>query len=159
MIINQTLKSSLLIASSFCLLSLPLTACNGLSLGQIGQVGQSDSGIYGLPLKLIHEGECQMPSYTRYEVKGDGMTMDGKEKFTDYREFKGKYDAHGLSVFAPLSDKLVKSPKMAEYQGLDFTKETGWGDFITDLNARLIEAKKSQDAVVARPHNPEETAA
>jgi hypothetical protein len=72
MILNQTLKSSLLIASSFCLLSLPLTACNGLSLGQIGQVGQSDSGIYGLPLKLIHEGECQMPSYTRYEVKADG---------------------------------------------------------------------------------------
>ncbi|MBT9584739.1 hypothetical protein IV102_15455 [bacterium] len=97
--------------------------------------------------------------YTRYEVKGDGMTMDGKEKFTDYREFKGKYDAHGLSVFAPLSDKLVKSSKMAEYQGLDFTKETGWGDFITELNAKLIEGKKSQDGVVARPHNPEQTAA
>ena len=72
MILKQTFKSSLIIASSFCLLSLPLTACNGLSLGQIGQVGQSDSGIYGLPLKLIHEGECQMPNYTRYEVKADG---------------------------------------------------------------------------------------
>lgn len=72
MILNLKLKSGFLIASTFCLISLPLTACNGLSLGQIGQVGQTDSGIYGLPLKLIHEGECQMPSYIRYEVKADG---------------------------------------------------------------------------------------
>jgi len=93
-------------------------------------------------------------NYTRYEVKGEGLTLDGKEKFTDYREFQGTYDAHGLSVFAPLSDKLVNGPKMAEYQGLDFTKETGWGDFIKDLNVRLVEAKKSQGEVVARPHDP-----
>ncbi|MBT9544176.1 MAG: hypothetical protein IV090_02170 [Candidatus Sericytochromatia bacterium] len=72
MVLTQKLKSGILIASTFCLVSLPLTACNGLSLGQIGQIGQTDSGIYGLPLKLIHEGECQMPSYTRYEVKADG---------------------------------------------------------------------------------------
>lgn len=97
--------------------------------------------------------------YTRYEIKGEGRTLNGKETFTDYREFKGKYDAHGLSVFAPLSDKLVKSPKMAEYQGLDFTKETGWGDFVTGLNAKLVEAKKAQDKVVSRPHDPEATAA
>jgi hypothetical protein len=92
--------------------------------------------------------------YTRYEVKGEGLSLDGKEKFTDYREFKGKYDAHGLSVFAPLSDKLVKSAKMTEYQGLDFTQETGWGDYITELNGKLLEAKKTQDDVVARPHDP-----
>ena len=92
--------------------------------------------------------------YTRYEVKGDGMTLDGKEQFTDIREYHGTYDAHGLSVFAPLSDKLVKSPKMVEYQGLDFTKETGWGDFVTELNAKLIEAKKGKEDVVARPHDP-----
>ncbi|MGE3728032.1 MAG: hypothetical protein AB7I41_20925 [Candidatus Sericytochromatia bacterium] len=72
MILNQKLKSGLLLAATFCLVSLPLTACNGLSLGQMGLIGQSDSGIYGLPLKLIHEGECQMPNYTRYEVKADG---------------------------------------------------------------------------------------
>ncbi|MBT9584735.1 hypothetical protein IV102_15435 [bacterium] len=113
-----------------------------------------------LLLNLPPEVGCHwfLPVIPR-RCRGDGMTMDGKEKFTDYREFKGKYDAHGLSVFAPLSDKLVKSSKMAEYQGLDFTKETGWGDFITELNAKLIEGKKSQDGVVARPHNPEQTAA
>lgn len=72
MLLNRKLTSSLLIASTFCLVSLPLTACNSTLLGQVGQVGQTDSGIYGLPLKLIHEGECQMPSYTRFEVKADG---------------------------------------------------------------------------------------
>lgn len=95
-------------------------------------------------------------SYTRYEEKGEGQTLDGKEKFKDIRVFEGQYEAHGLSVFAPLSDKLVKSAKMAEYGELDFTKDTGWGEYITDLNKALVEATKTDGAVVARPVAPPE---
>ena len=101
--------------------------------------------------------------YKRYEEKGDGMTLDGKETFKDIRIYEGHYDSHGLSVFAPLSEKLVKSAKMGEYAALDFTKETGWGDYIKSLNSQLAEnAKKAaegQGATVSRPEAPPETQA
>lgn len=95
--------------------------------------------------------------YTRYEVKGEGITLDGKEKFTDYRAFEGEYDAHGLSVFAPLNERIAKSEKMNEYRGLDFNQETGWGDFVADLNKQLGELREQekQGKVVSRPEDPQ----
>lgn len=72
MLFTSRFRNSLLIAATVCLASLPLTACNATLLGQIGLISQTDSGIYGLPLRLLHEGECQMPSYTLFEVKADG---------------------------------------------------------------------------------------
>lgn len=98
--------------------------------------------------------------YKRYEERGDGRTTDGKETFKDVRIYEGTYEAHGLSVFAPLSQKLVKSAKMGEYAALDFTKETGWGDYIGQLNKALVanaEARAAAETgVVARPHTPPE---
>lgn len=98
--------------------------------------------------------------YKRYEEKGEGRTLDGKETFKDVRIYEGTYESHGLSVFAPLSEKLVKSAKMAEYSALDFTKETGWGEYIADLNKALVaNAKGRAEAdgeTVARPEAPPE---
>ena len=93
-------------------------------------------------------------TYKRYETKGQGMTMDGKEKFTDMRVYEGQYEAHGLSIFAPLGAQQIKSPKVAEYRGLDFSQETGWGDYMVELNQQLTAQVKGviQGDVVARPH-------
>ena len=98
--------------------------------------------------------------YKRYEEKGEGRTLDGKETFKDVRIYEGTYDSHGLSVFAPLSEKLVKSAKMAEYGALDFTKDTGWGEYVTDLNKALVANAKAraeaEGKTVARPETPPE---
>jgi hypothetical protein len=94
--------------------------------------------------------------YQRQEVMGNGQTLDGKEKFTDFRVYEGQYEANGLSVFAPLNERIVKGEKMAEYRGLDFSRDTGWGDFIVDLNKQIAEAREleKQGKVVARPEDP-----
>ena len=98
--------------------------------------------------------------YKRYEEKGEGRTLDGKETFKDVRIYEGHYESHGLSVFAPLSEKLVKSAKMAEYSALDFTKETGWGEYVGDLNKALVANAKAraeaEGKTVARPETPPE---
>ena len=93
--------------------------------------------------------------YERYEITGQGRSLDGKETFTEYRQYSGQYDSHGLSVFAPLSDKLAKGPKMAEYRSLDFTQETGWGDYMVALNEQLVAAQEAQGNIVARPADPD----
>lgn len=95
--------------------------------------------------------------YQRQEVVGTGQTLNGKEKFTEYRVYEGQYEANGLSVFAPLNERIVKGEKMAEYRGLDFSRDTGWGDFMVELNNKLAEAREAekQGKVVARPENPE----
>ena len=49
---------------------------------------------------------------------------------------------------------------MGEYAAMDFTKETGWGDYVKSLNQQLVEnAKKTAEAegsTVTRPEAPPE---
>jgi hypothetical protein len=97
--------------------------------------------------------------YTRLESKGEGITVDGKEHFTDYREFHGHYDTHGMSIFAPLSSKLTEGPKMNEYKDLSFSKDTGWGDFMKSFNKKLASTPlESQGHIVSRPADPDMSA-
>lgn len=93
-------------------------------------------------------------SYTRQEIMGEGVTTNGKEKFTEVRVYEGQYDAHGLSVFAPLSQKLTQGQKMSEYKGLSFSQETGWGDYVAELNQKLVAEEQKDGSVVARPEDP-----
>ena len=66
--------------------------------------------------------------------------------------YHGHYDSHGLSVFAPLTDKFAK--KMGEYGALDFNRDTGWGDYVTSLQGQLKAAAEVQGHTVARPEAP-----
>jgi hypothetical protein len=94
-------------------------------------------------------------AYKRLEVKGEGLTVDGKEKFVDYRMYEGQYDAHGLSLFAPTSEKLLKSPKMTEYKGLTMVAESGWGEYLMELQQQVKQNLEKQGDIVARPADPE----
>ncbi len=95
--------------------------------------------------------------YQRQEVIGTGKTHDGKESFTEYRVYNGQYESHGLSIFTPLKERFLSGPKMDEYKDLDFAKETGWADFVTDLHSKLEAKKEGQKdgKVVSRPADPE----
>jgi hypothetical protein len=99
--------------------------------------------------------------YKRVESRGEGKSVDGKETFTDVRIYQGHYDTHGLSVFAPNTPQAINSKKMPEYAGLDFVKESGWGDYLKDLGKALSAptAGKPDGKVVSRPENPDLRAA
>jgi hypothetical protein len=94
--------------------------------------------------------------YKRYESRGEGKSVDGKETFSDVRIYQGHYDTYGLSVFAPNTPQAIASKKMPEYAGLDFVKESGWGDYLKDLGKALSSpaAGKADGKVVARPEDP-----
>lgn len=122
---------------------IPDKAVNKAAKALIGSVSEA------VISNLAHE-------YQRIENRGTGISSDGKETFQDIRVFKGEYDAHGLSIFAPNSPEAIKSKKMPEYSDLDFVKDSGWADYLKNLGAALsgAPAAKANGKVVTRPEDP-----
>lgn len=47
----------------------------------------------------------------------------------------GKYETHGISIYAPTEEKLVKGQLFTDYEGLSLSKDTQWNEFIKKLNS------------------------
>lgn len=103
--------------------------------------------------------------YERQQVVAQGLSSDGKETTTTVVHYHGHYDAHGISLFAPLNSLNVDDKKFGafvsdRYNYLNFPKDTGWGEWLLDFNkqlsgerAKAAEAAK-KDAPDFNPENP-----
>lgn len=94
--------------------------------------------------------------YERSEVVAKGSSSDGKEKTTTVVYYEGHYDAHGLSIFAPVNQMKLSKDRFADfmakrYDHLTFAKETGWGDWLAKFNQSVVEERKKAAESDTRP--------
>jgi hypothetical protein len=79
-------------------------------------------------------------AYARTEVLDQTKSRDGKEDVTLIKVSQGKFDSHGLSVYAPTDKKYTSDKVMKEYKELALSEDTKWDEFL--LHHTKPETKK-----------------